>query len=223
MKLKKIASLMLAGIMAVSMLAGCKNASSDTTDPETPVTPVTGAAAAVNAELDENGDQINFTESDVLKTLLTDYYSSHDITMAQAKNAKTIVEASAKNDDLVETVVSVLNANAEARFKYVYPNNNGANYYVANCGQTGYEANANDKKVTNVEVYVLNAERLTEAGALKLVGQYVDDLDLPKVNAAGDKNYSYTGSVASVKAETENGEGSVWVIAVTITQTNAAK
>ena len=39
MKLKKIASLMLAGIMAVSMLAGCKDAasSSEPTEPETPV------------------------------------------------------------------------------------------------------------------------------------------------------------------------------------------
>ena len=40
MKLKKIASLMLAGIMAVSMLAGCKsgNAQTENPVPETPVT-----------------------------------------------------------------------------------------------------------------------------------------------------------------------------------------
>ena len=39
MKLKKIASLALAGIMAVSMLAGCNGSSSSTpTEPETPAT-----------------------------------------------------------------------------------------------------------------------------------------------------------------------------------------
>ena len=69
MKLKKIASLMLAGVMAVSMLAGCSNASvkpEEPTDPETPASSaavdtlyseLTGSAkknvtAVANAELD---------------------------------------------------------------------------------------------------------------------------------------------------------------------------
>ena len=39
MKLKKIASLMLAGIMAVSMLAGCKSGTTPNTDPTEPETP----------------------------------------------------------------------------------------------------------------------------------------------------------------------------------------
>ena len=39
MKLKKIASLMMAGVMAVSMLAGCQNANVKPEDPEDPVDP----------------------------------------------------------------------------------------------------------------------------------------------------------------------------------------
>ena len=57
MKLKKIASLALAGIMAVSMLAGCKDnpSSSTPTDPETPV--VSNAAEYANYML--SGPQKN--------------------------------------------------------------------------------------------------------------------------------------------------------------------
>ena len=52
MKLKKIASLMLAGVMAVSMLAGCATANVEPEQPEKPETPATSAAAdALYSEL----------------------------------------------------------------------------------------------------------------------------------------------------------------------------
>ena len=56
MKLKKIASLMLAGVMAVSMLAGCSTTSEE---PQTPVDPqepaaTSSIAAALNAQLSTN-------------------------------------------------------------------------------------------------------------------------------------------------------------------------
>ena len=52
MKLKKIASLMLAGVMAVSMLAGCQTTSNDQpTQPEQPTTPATGYSATVQDKL----------------------------------------------------------------------------------------------------------------------------------------------------------------------------
>ena len=64
MKLKKIASLMLAGIMAVSMLAGCKSGTPNT-DPTEPETPVDSSfAAAVNAELDDKQKAIVTFEND---------------------------------------------------------------------------------------------------------------------------------------------------------------
>ena len=228
MKLKKIASLALAGIMAVSMLAGCKDNPSSSSEPTTPVTPVTGAAAAINAELDETKDQINYTESTVLRDLMTNYFETHNIKMNDAKGAVTAVARLANTDrvygDLVKAAVSVLNADVGASFRYDRTLAAATNKYVANnTVDTKYSGNVNDKKVTNVELYVLNAEKLTEAGALKMVGQYLDDLDLPEEKADGEKNYTYTGSVASVKAETENGEGSVWVIAVTITQNCPSK
>ena len=52
MKLKKIASLALAGVMAVSMLAGCTTANVEPEQPEKPETPATSAAAdALYSEL----------------------------------------------------------------------------------------------------------------------------------------------------------------------------
>ena len=51
MKLKKIASLMLAGVMAVSMLAGCQNAN---VDPEQPTDPETPTATGYSVEMASN-------------------------------------------------------------------------------------------------------------------------------------------------------------------------
>ena len=52
MKLKKFASLLLAGVMAASMLAGCQTTSNDQpTQPEQPTTPATGYSATVQGKL----------------------------------------------------------------------------------------------------------------------------------------------------------------------------
>ena len=54
MKLKKIASLALAGIMAVSMLAGCKDGgNSNSGSSSTPTTPASGYAATILADTDD--------------------------------------------------------------------------------------------------------------------------------------------------------------------------
>ena len=64
MKLKKIASLMLAGIMAVSMLAAC-GSTTPNTDPTEPETPVDSSfATAVNAELNDKQKAIVTFEND---------------------------------------------------------------------------------------------------------------------------------------------------------------
>ena len=68
MKLKKIASLMLAGVMAVSMLAGCSDkggASSEDQDKE----PTGVTVEAINAALD-NDIKVKFTASSALENAL---------------------------------------------------------------------------------------------------------------------------------------------------------
>ena len=64
MKLKKIASLMLAGVMAVSMLAGCSNTAVDpepTPDPD-PV-PATGSSITLGEEVGVEKDFITFADN----------------------------------------------------------------------------------------------------------------------------------------------------------------
>ena len=65
MKLKKIASLALAGVMAVSMLAGCSTTSNEPQEPTTPptTTPVSGKSAVFEAQLSDLAD-VKITMSD---------------------------------------------------------------------------------------------------------------------------------------------------------------
>ena len=64
MKLKKIASLMLAGVMAVSMLAGCSNTSVKPEDPTDPVEPGTnGISAKVGALIKDVPEYVTFKDS----------------------------------------------------------------------------------------------------------------------------------------------------------------
>ena len=57
MKLKKIASLALAGVMAVSMLAGCSTMNNAPEDPTDPIEPgISGVSAAVEARVAANID-----------------------------------------------------------------------------------------------------------------------------------------------------------------------
>ena len=78
MKLKKIASLMLAGIMAVSMFAGCAETNANSTPTPTPTpTPVSGASSVFAAELNP--------------------LASVKITMADDNNLQTALNAAAGN------------------------------------------------------------------------------------------------------------------------------
>ena len=70
MKLKKIASLALAGLMAVSMLAGCNNGTGNKNDGNTVV--VNGMTGKVIAALDKDTtDVVSFSSSSDLENTLT--------------------------------------------------------------------------------------------------------------------------------------------------------
>ena len=76
MKLKKIASLALAGVMAVSMLTACGDANNidDTQKPNEPdTTPATGYSAIFESRLSAKGQaNIDMSDSDALNTALKD-------------------------------------------------------------------------------------------------------------------------------------------------------
>ena len=88
MKLKKIASLMLAGVMAVSMLAGCSTTDGNTTpnpDDDVTVTPVAGKSAVFEAALTDLADvKISMSDSADLQAALD--------TAAQNVGSATIID-----------------------------------------------------------------------------------------------------------------------------------
>ena len=203
MKLKKIASLMLAGIMAVSMLAGCKTGT-EPTDPETPATPVTGVAATVNNELDENAEKISFTDNKVVEDLLVKYYTENPVDKDTWTKAGVDVLSSRVYAGDPRSAVEEILGSTEGMFEANITNN------------------VTDKH-TVVEMYILNSEYVTKENALRMVGQRLDDVNLPKENADQKKDYSYTGTIAAIEAESKGGTESVWVIVASITQAPADK
>ena len=215
MKLKKIASLMLAGIMAVSMLAGCKTATEPTEEPD--VTPVTGVAATVNGELDKNAKKISFTEDSVLTNLLTNYYKENPIKSDVWTAGKADLQRinATKLWDAVEDLYSVTKPGSET---IVIDENNWLD-------------KAGSKTFANI--YWVNSDFVTKEDAMRMVGQKMDGLTLPADNkytdgatmkdVAADLDYTYTGTVAAIEAESKGGTESVWVVGIVVTQTASAK
>ena len=216
MKLKKIASLALAGIMAVSMLAGCKDGSSSS-EPTNPVTPVTGAASVVNGELDKNADDISFADNAVLTNLLTNYYKENRIDSSVWNGNHSSLQ-NVGDTGLWDAVDGILGLNSSNRAIQ-----SGVNTRKTSNGSTTY-----------CNIYWINNDFVTREDALRMVGQEMDALTLPgdneyvsvnypATNKPATHDYSYTGSVAAIEAESEGGTESVWVIAVTVTQTATHK
>ena len=196
MKLKKIASLMLAGIMAVSMLAGCKSGTTPNTDDKPEVTTVAGVAAAINNELDKNKDALSFTEDTSLENVLLAHFASKPIDAAYWDNHEI--------DDMAGHYAAI----------------NG----IVKADKTAVSVNemlksdVTDKKTTGLLLFAANQEMFDQASVLKFVGQKIDELELASVNKANNKSYNYTGSVAVVEAESKGGEESIWVIAIEVTK-----
>ena len=208
MKLKKIASLALAGIMAVSMLAGCKDNPSSSSEPTNPVTPVTGAAAIINEALDENSEKVAFTDNEIIAGLMADYYAENPITedvWNAGVNGLTKL-ADTKLSDAIKAVIGDTKTGHDLG-------------YVSGVTSTDKES--------FVSVYVFNNDFVSQDNALRMVGKYIDSLNLPDDNkdgaTAATHDYKYVGSVAAVEAESAGGTESVWVIAVSITRTASKK
>ena len=200
MKLKKIASLMLAGIMAVSMLAGCKDGASSST-PTNPIEPVDNSFATdVNAEL-----------SDAYKGLLS-FSSDSDLTAAVNKIAAstefTSVVSGApvwvtQDGDVAKTFRELLNVDTGNKFTI------------------DAFKNVTDKK-TVADLLIFNGG-LTESGLAKAVADEMEKWDsrsyFPLKNDAETYRYSYTGNIAVTEVTVMNGTASYYVVGFTITMT----
>ena len=229
MKLKKIASLMLAGVMAVSMLAGCSG--KDTTDPENPdnpiVVPETGIVAAVNDGQNADNDvKITFTSDSNLDALLNSAVQA----FGEAPSGK----------ELYDRILALTGIEGNMKLisggEHTY---NGMTYgwLVAGAYNNSVYNEAKDGAdgdvVTILETKVINStNKLTEEMAMKQVASEIDDkiADLKATSyekgttKGGQKycDYSYTGNVSMVKVVEANSTVN-YCFAYTITQTTSVK
>ena len=217
MKLKKIASLMLAGVMAVSMLAGCKTAdnSGDNGNDDVIVTPTaTSIVTAVNnGQSATNKVKINCTSDATLDNALSSAVKSlGDIGVRP--------ELVALLENLTGDEIGIDDVDQKTGWK---EDTNG----VITRGWK-LDTSVNGKVVTDMEVMYVPA--LSKEAALKSAAAEIDSVVATLTATTYDMveadekytDYSYTGTVSMVSAETVAGTTNYYV-AYTITQTTSVK
>ena len=207
MKLKKIASLALAGIMAVSMLAGCKdggNGNGGSSSSE-PTNPATGISTIFYNELSKAAqNSLKMSDSSELNNALTkiiEDLDTKDIQAAYTNGAKY-------SADLSKAIAAPA---------------------LLDC-EVGISSVTNAKNVKDVTtyttVYTVGYD-INDSGALKDVVEIIDDT-LSKLPSSGkDKDgneydYDWNGSVSVANKTFVNVNGverSVKYVAVSLTQT----
>ena len=202
MKLKKIASLALAGIMAVSMLTACGEGGKKEEDPSSSeVTTVSGAAALNNA-LSQNKDVVKFEDDSNLDKNLEAYFKLHPI----------------KGDEWAESNYGKIGDNGDyTELKNVI----GSNFV----GLTNYggvvESDSdryNDEKAAVIGMF--NTKVYTQAEALKMVGKAIDNCDYAEDTTDTDdgKEFTYSGKASVLEVKSEGGTASVWVVVAVVTK-----
>ena len=208
MKLKKIASLMLAGVMAVSMLAGCSGNGNGGNggEGEGPVNTDNLSAASVIAELDKDTtDKVSFTADDSVQNALNK--SVKDMGAAiTGVDAWTIATHTAEVGD-IEYVTA-------AAFDFSQLNKKDAD------AQTLLWATA-------IPAYDYSEKVAVDAIAAR-IDSMIDQMNLPENSAASVANgdtyykYSYAAKIATVKVESSSGyNGYVAFLTLTATSSEA--
>ena len=223
MKLKKIASLLLAGIMAVSMLAGCNTMSETPVDPDDDqgtTVPVTGYSAKLGDEIAElstiAGKKVAWSESNDLQSSLNyqvgnvGYNALTESFLRSLSGGKVQFVDSAWG---TPTVVEVVNDNVNDDMG---TERNGRNYrdtdfavMALNPTLTNY---ATDNYNTVMLFVVDNGVDLNNAmdqiaGMLNEAIVELDDDFTSSTVGSMNVDYEYTGSVATCTKTFESGHG----------------
>ena len=191
MKLKKIASLMLAGVMAVSMLAGCSGKTDDDNNggAGTEVTPTSSTATTLRAELGGNA-RVNVKAvannklDSALKDAIDDYVNDSQLSLIAGKY---YVEG---NDVRTWNV-------GKAVIKAMGNKNSIANDIVM----------TNDKTTTAVEIYAFDAS-VSDQAVLEWVANKIDTYVANYKDKSDDGEYKYTYDLsASIVSKTNTFAG----------------
>ena len=200
MKLKKIASLILAGVMAVSMLAGCSGKTEEKPgEEENNNNQATGVSSTFAGFL--SGDRIKFADNSTYQTFLSDAIKDADLDYSDLSQ----VNATYWNTNDVYTGV-------EHDFEM-----NVVDFAATRVENFGVVNNSTDN--TYMTVLQVPGE-VSRDIALKNVANKLDNAlsnnNLVNFNTNGSKqyNYAYTGSVSMQKVE--DGSTSAWYVLVTV-------
>ena len=216
MKLKKIASLMLAGIMAVSMLAGCKSGTPvDDGSSSSQVPTVTNVVTYANDMLSGSEKEVfTFVGSSELDTILNDVAT--DTTKLNSSDISRIFGSTGLvNGQLVRN-----NAQAEARMlKAIEGKLDGI---VTSDFTDPIVSNVKTQK--KVELYTISGAFEEKAAVQKAVDNYSNYIAGSFPANVGTNECDYTAEISALKvASPEDSEETAWVIAMVFTQTVTSK
>ena len=217
MKLKKIASLMLAGVMAVSMLAACGDNSSTTTPVVPPVDDDTATSAisdALNDQLfSKQADLLSFESNSKLASLL-DRIAEDDEdfeirdTLVRFAGRPTLLNPTGADADVANVVDAAFNGttplvrmtNADIDVDH---DDNRAYLYV-------YTVDGSMQDVDQIARAVMNGVNGLQEHVYDVVG-IVDSTAL-------SQDYEYKGYAEMVKITNDNSSDTAWVVAVLVEQ-----
>ena len=219
MKLKKIASLMLAGVMAVSMLAACGDNSSTTTPVVPPVdddTTTSAISAALNDQLfSKQADLLSFESNSKLASLLDriaeddeDFEIRDNLVSGAAR--PTLLAPGGVNADITNIVNAAFNGTNPAVTMtnvdiLVNHDDNRAYLYV-------YTVDGSMQDVDQIARAVMNGFNGLQDHVYDVAG-IVDNGFTPE-----RMDYEYKGYAEMVKITNDNSSDTAWVVAVLVEQ-----
>ena len=219
MKLKKIASLMLAGVMAVSMLAACGDSSSTTTPVVPPVDDNTATSAisdALNDQLfSKQADLLSFESNSKLASLL-DRIAEDDEdfeirdTLVRGAGRPTLLNPFGADADIANIVNAAFNGTNPAVTMtnadiLVNHDDNRAYLYV-------YTVDGSMQDVDQIARAVMNGVNGLQDHVYDVAG-IVDNGTVPQLT-----DYEYKGYAEMVKITNDNSSDTAWVVAVLVEQ-----
>ena len=219
MKLKKIASLMLAGVMAVSMLAACGDNSSTTTPVVPPVDDNTATSAisdALNDQLfSKQADLLSFESNSKLASLL-DRIAEDDEdfeirdTLVNGAGRPTLLNPTGVDADIANIVNAAFNGTNPAVTMTnaaiaVNHDDNRAYLYV-------YTVDGSMQDVDQIARAVMNGFNGLQDHVYDVAG-IVNEGTVPQ-----QTDYEYKGYAEMVKITNDNSSDTAWVVAVLVEQ-----
>ena len=224
MKLKKFAALALAGVMAVSMLAGCNGKGTNTNpsnpgtdDGETEVVPTSAVVNILNSTQPVANDvQVKFTDDAKFEADMNEAIERHGLAIANPSSASGDILAAYKN-------LTGKTFDYEALWSST-SNNWGSEFYDKN---TQPDAVKKDNDKTFIMVYHLGTDYVSVEAAVRGFASTLNDKVLKDLVATtledqkpGDEyvNYSYTGTACVISAVNSSNNAPVYYFACQITQ-----